>query len=591
MVSGPDIITYIGIPMAVLGTLPIIYNTISTLVTLANVRRMLRHGRLAGIARGDIINHVIEVELPRYTIAPLDREEQRLEYWKLSEHPSHIPGGSYTTFNWKRHNTGTKTQRIDYSDQLRQPQAEIRFEELISFLLDLGAVPDPSGFRMLRASGLWVPTGTPLLLSPDRREGVLTIGPLDDSDGKLSLAVRWSSNWGTRDPTSLPPYWVRLRGASPNTSYLEKHGSDVKTAERSLNSKEETAPQNAGDEQAEDHASYEQKHVLNSPDHRKAEKISSVPESFLRRSIDRINNYVPLPEDLPMVRCQVGVQGLIAATPDDIDPLLFEPLDISHLEVEETNVNTIGVWFASVLTALSTSSDTILWNYKIPTEILAFAKKDTIPCGVLVLLGITEESATPEWATQYDDEEENREIQMRKMKEQSQATMREMRLPPAEKSRAYHQRIAKEHDDWREGLNAARRRDAQRAETRVIEALQSPKWDNRLVAEHNLLWLKKEGLVNEVHDLKRSVEIILWRMLNEPIFAQELTKSLDTWQAFVDSGGLRKADYLALKENQTMFATASLLLSVIKVSVVASHGSLGMDLQECMRMWKTVRLG
>lgn len=99
MVSGPDIITYIGIPLAVLGVLPIIYNTITTLATLAKVRRMLRHGRLAGIARGDVINHVIEIELPRYTIAPLHREEQRHEYWRLSEYPSHIPGGTYTTFN------------------------------------------------------------------------------------------------------------------------------------------------------------------------------------------------------------------------------------------------------------------------------------------------------------------------------------------------------------------------------------------------------------------------------------------------------------------------------------------------------------
>lgn len=99
MVSGPDVITYIGVPLAVLGVLPIIYNTITTLATLAKVRRMLRHGRLAGIARGDVINHVIEIELPRYTIAPLHREEQRHEYWRLSDYPSHIPGGTYTTFN------------------------------------------------------------------------------------------------------------------------------------------------------------------------------------------------------------------------------------------------------------------------------------------------------------------------------------------------------------------------------------------------------------------------------------------------------------------------------------------------------------
>jgi hypothetical protein len=47
-------------------------------------------------------------------------------------------------------------------------------------------------------SGLWVPIGTALLVSPDREENVLTIAPLDDSDGKLSLVVRWSSDWRIR---------------------------------------------------------------------------------------------------------------------------------------------------------------------------------------------------------------------------------------------------------------------------------------------------------------------------------------------------------------------------------------------------------
>ena len=27
----------------------------------------------------------------------------------------------------------------------------------------------------------------------------------------------------------------------------------------------------------------------------------------------------------------------------------------------------------------------------------------------------------------------------------------------------------------------------------MVEAIQSPKWDNKLVAQHNLAWLKKEG--------------------------------------------------------------------------------------------------
>lgn len=567
-VSGPDIITYIGVPLAVLGVLPIIYNTITTLATLAKVRRMLRHGRLAGIARGDVINHVIEIELPRYTIAPLHRQEQSKEYWALSDYPSQLPGGTWTTFNWKRYNTGIKTQRIDYSDQLRQPQAEIEFEGLLSFLLDLGAVPDPAGFRMLRGSGLWVPTGTALLLSPDRHETVLAIGPLDDSDGKLSLSVRWSSKWHMRDPASLPPYWVMIRGLTPGRPAT----STGKKTEEAKASKEAN--------------------IQTSPDEEDAETVPEKSPSVSPKKLSSTRKYIPKNEDYPpAIRCQVGVHGLFTAIPDDFDPELFEPLDINHLEIDEMNSNSAGIWFASALTALSTSSSTVLWNYKIPAEILSFAKQDTLPCGILVLMGIVEEPATPEWATQYDDEAEEREAQTRKFKEQSRAFMSELHLTPAEKNRAFHEKARKSHDDWIDNLNMKAKRDVQRAENKVVEAIQSPKWDNKLVAEHNLTWLKKEGHADESHDLKRAVEILLWRMANEPNFASDLAHMLDAWKAFVDNGGLRKADYLKLELKQPLFASASLVLALIKVSVTAPQGSLGMDLQECMRVWRTVRLG
>jgi hypothetical protein len=563
MVSGPDIITYIGVPLAVLGVLPIIYNTIATLATVAKVRRILRRGRLAGITRGDVINHVIEVELPRYTIAPLHREEQCKEYWRLCDYPSQIPGGSWTIFNWKTHTIGLKTQRIDYHDQLRQPQAEIGFEELVSFLLDLGAVPDPTGFRMLRGSGLWVPTGTPLLLSADRHEAVLKIAPLDDSDGHLSLAVHWSSNWGMRDHNSLPPYWVLVKGLLPKRPATKS--DEKKSFEDKSNGSAPADEKKLLEDKTKESAPVEEKKTF---------------------------KYIPVPEDSPpAIRCQIGTNGLITAIPDDFDSQLFDSLAINHLSIDDASMNTVGIWFASAITALGTSSQTVLWNYKIPTPILSFAKTATIPCGILVLMNIVEESLTPEWATKYNDEEEERESRMRKMRDQTAEMMRENRLPPAEKARAVRDRQMRAHNEWVDELNDARRREAKRAEQRMHEAMQSPKWDNRLVAEHSLAWLKKEGHVDEEHDLKRVVEVLLWRMVNEIEMAGEFAKMLDGWKGFVDNGGIKKADYLLLKEGQVMFAYASLVLAVIEDSVTAAHGSLAADLQECIRIWKKVRLG
>ncbi|KAI4208432.1 MAG: hypothetical protein LQ349_009729 [Xanthoria aureola] len=64
---------------------------------------------------------------------------------------------------------------VQYSSDLTVPQAEVDLEELYEFLLDRGTVPDVKGIHMLRVSGLWTPTGTSLMLSPDSKQTALRI--------------------------------------------------------------------------------------------------------------------------------------------------------------------------------------------------------------------------------------------------------------------------------------------------------------------------------------------------------------------------------------------------------------------------------
>jgi hypothetical protein len=97
--------------------------------------------------------------------------------------------------------------------------------------------------------------------------------------------------------------------------------------------------------------------------------------------------------------------------------------------------------------------------------------------------------------------------------------MKENQLPPDQRAAAHRERALQKHEDWVAGLNAARRRDEQRAETRMMQAFQSPKWGNKLVAEHFLPWLKKEGYVDASHDAKRAVEVLLWRLVSDPQMA------------------------------------------------------------------------
>ncbi|KAL8957309.1 MAG: hypothetical protein Q9193_005382 [Seirophora villosa] len=99
-------------------------------------------------------------------------------------------------------------QRIQYSSDLKVPQAEIHLEELFDFMLDRGAVPDAKGIHMLRVSGLWTPMGTCLMLCPDATQTALRVSMPDDSDGYLSLVPNDDEKVGTsrsKDASTVPP--------------------------------------------------------------------------------------------------------------------------------------------------------------------------------------------------------------------------------------------------------------------------------------------------------------------------------------------------------------------------------------------------
>ncbi|KAI0116039.1 hypothetical protein F4776DRAFT_637473, partial [Hypoxylon sp. NC0597] len=572
--SATDIITYIGVPLAVLGVLPILYNTVATLAALSKIKRMLRHGKLTALTRSDVVNRVIEVELPRYAVTPCDRFAETELYWKPSRQPSSIPGGSWTTFNWQARAIGAKTQRVEYADQLRQPQVEVPFDELIAYLLDLGAVPDAHGWKLLRSTGLWTPTGCSLMKSPDGYHEALTIAPPDDSDGHLSLKANWSSDWTTRDFSSLPPYWIRL--PPPLLPEPAETHDDADTAGEASASGEET--------QIED--------VENGLKEKKQGISRQQSLDSIQKQADKITRST--------ITCQISVDGLVSAMSQE-DGTLFSSAHLRDLYIEPLRIRsgkTDGVWFASVATAYGTTSQTILWNYKIPDEILNFARRDTVPCGVLVLMGVVDESQTPEWATNYDTQAEARELYFRRSTEYHAAVTAEARMPLPQREEAARARMQREMSQRMQDMRDRSRLESQRREARTSEALQSPKWDTKLVAEHNLRWLRERKecdtgfhvSIDTSLALRDVVGMLLHRMVLDGQFASSIFKMLDQWKAWADNGGMRRSDLEALQKNQEIFALASLLVALVRDTVSAHEGTLSLDLQECLRMWKTVRL-
>ncbi|KAL1841653.1 hypothetical protein VTJ49DRAFT_6759 [Mycothermus thermophilus] len=614
--SATDIITYIGVPLAVLGVLPILYNTVATLAALSRIRRLLRHCKLPALTRSDVVNRVIEVELPRYAVRPMDRFMDRDEYWTLSRHPSNIPGGSWTTFNWRTNVIGHSTQRLEYVDQLRQPQVEVAFDELVCYLLDLGAVPDPHGWRLLRSSGLWTPVGCALMRSPDGRNNALTIAPLDGSDGHLSLAVTWAGPWTTRDCSYLPPYWVRLpplqesEAATSSSSKVTDETEDSKPASEDTKSSEETKTSDTSSAEQDTKAADED-----------SSSIIKKTSSIHKQSIDSTRRAAASYRRHP-ITCQISTEGIVMALSEDAsdssypDPSLSaapsihsltptararSTLYVDHLLIRgnpSTTGRTDGMWFASAATAYGTTSQTILWNYKVPDEILTFARRETVPCGVLVLLGVADEASTPEWmsesAARQEEDDRQRQIEesQRKAREHHAAIVAESRMSPQERSQAVLARMRRDAEERMREMRERSRLEAQRKETRILEALQSPRWDNTRVAKLTLTWLvQRNELSKTVTDVKEAVGGILHRMVLDGEFTGRLCRMLDLWKGWADNGGMRRSDLSALEEDTVTFAFATLLVAIIKDTSAAVEGTVSMDLQECLRTWRIVRLG
>lgn len=427
-----DIITYVGVPLAVLGVLPILYNTLATLAALSRVRRTLRSARLTALTRSDIVNRIIEVDLPRYAVTPHHRSHPpaaRAAYWTLAPNPSPVPGGSWTVFNWRATAIGVRTQRIEYADQLRQPQCEVGLEDLVCYLLDLGAVPDARGWRMLRNAGLWTPVGCCLMRAPGGGKA-LTVAPGEDSEGHLSLGLVWEEEWTVRDHASLPPYWVRLPGAASGSR---------KDSEVAVEVEEGGDGKNMPDVKVTEEAPLPAAIVCKISEH-------GIVTAHYENDYQTAET---CPEPEPSTPSRAPTLGLDttddAYLDEDLPPPYVPSLPISHLASYPGS--TSGIWFASAATAYGTTPGTVLWNYRIPDPLLAFCRKESFPCGVLEVLSLVDASATPEWRSHAPGEEphiRNVELLGRRLREQRLEMEREGRMKPEERARAVRDRMQRE---------------------------------------------------------------------------------------------------------------------------------------------------
>ncbi|KAF2792560.1 hypothetical protein K505DRAFT_362790 [Melanomma pulvis-pyrius CBS 109.77] len=545
MVSATDIITYVGIPLAVLGVLPTIYTVLKSFLTLREITKTLHRNGVIAITRSALLSGIVEIEIPRRSIIPLDRGDPK--YFGLRDTPSTLKGGTWTLFNWKEMVIGVKSYRLQYHDELLQPQAEIEFEALIAFLLDRGAVPSKDAWAGLRSSGLWTPAGTKLLLSPVSGEEVLSVAMSDDSDGILSLALCWRREWDSRSADSLPPYWTRVNPPAKE--------ADVLSALEEL----EAAPQE------EDKKEVDKKGGFLDDD-------SAASETTGPRSA---------------VRARISSDGIQEAYKEDDAK---RKLPLLHLRfLHASSDSTAGFWFCCTATAFQAPQGG-LWSFSIPEDVVALARRETVPCGVMVLLNTLTDADVPTWRTPFDEQAERFERHVKFM-DQSRKMQEEMRLPPDQREAARQKRLAAEAHEFHTDFRRKRMKEDQRRETELSEAMQSQKLPIAVVADANRKWLLGKFHLDESTTNLALVEQVLYGMVQDAQFASRIATMLDLWKSWGSSGGMSKSHYLAIKEDQVVFSLASFVLLVVRSTVNEPTGSVVGDLQECLRIWKKVRLG
>ncbi|KAM0281819.1 hypothetical protein ACHAQH_003308 [Verticillium albo-atrum] len=567
-----DIITYVGVPIAVAGLLPIIWSSAVTFIAWRKIKAKLERNNLVATTRSDPFTRSIEVHYVRYVITPEKRFGNRHNYSRQAlaqekvrrmlqgDHPEYIAGGTWAVLEWEKQPLKQHSQRIQDAEELRQPQAEINFRQLVAHLYDLGAIPDKNGWAKLLLNGLWTAPKTPLMNSPgDSKKPLLATAPFDHSDGHLSLTLtqHWADEWQSSRTSLISPYSVCL--PAPKASMT---GTSSKTSEvgpTTISGKE-------GDEKTAC---------------RKNEDTTD--DCGLLDAQTRRANII----------CEISKTGLAEVYEENTDSQAsvntYDSMSWAHLRIRNGQ-RSDGIWFASAATAIGIDNDTILWKYKIPEDVLRFAMASTIPCGVLELLGFIDGSAAPSWTTSDRTQEYERLSSSRRIEEQVVAERAERDMPFDKRLAVSRERADRDYRQQRDHRAAQKIREDQARDERVRDALRSPTWDAKRVAGNCLHWLQGRGQLEGVDLTRDAVLAILRQMLLDREESASICDVLTRWKNWAGKGGMILEDLEVLQRSREPFAKGILVVATIMQST-ARYEDVVLDLEECVNSWEIVRLG
>lgn len=543
MPSAPDIITYVGVPLAVIGVLPILWVVLRSLSNYKRIKRSYASNGVAALVRWSLLSEQVEVEIGRHRLRP--RTPKVLE---MKEKQSTLKGGSWTHITWETSLIGFQTYHLRLEDDLTQPQAEVEFELLLEHLLGFGATVKKEGFQRLKNAGLWTSVGTELLSwpcsadKPATEVAVLTVSSQEDSEGKLSLALNWNQQWNGVSRKASMPYTVQLQP----------------TWAPAINSTNEL-----------------------------------VSEKRVEADADAVSSAKGGREDLVLGEAlclKVDSSGLVEVIGEDD---CFQKTEIPNMRAIRLESIVATHWVAAAVTALNCHKNEVsLWSFKIPSTILEDATCNTISAGVLVLAGIIQNEDVPPWRTKAPP---SSSYQNMAHLQQFRHNISASDASAADLQKQNMQRLREQQDEARKMM--FEREQQQRQDE--LDALHSEKLSSSRVAQACLIFLAKHNKIESGLDLCKMVEGLLFVMVHDIKMMKEVTDVLQRWSAWGRGANMSLEELSLLKKDQwdrynekhTPFAYAACIVALIAEAATKMAESPASDIQACLSLFRTVRLG
>jgi len=249
-----------------------------------------------------------------------------------------------------------------------------------------------------------------------------------------------------------------------------------------------------------------------------------------------------------------------------------------------------SLWLPATALALGLHKSLPFYNHHLDPLITSLATRETIPCGVMVTLGLIPEEDAPPWETKYDPHETTRVFHLDFLAQQ-RAIGLENSMPPAQAQKAREARVRAEMHAMGGQARARMTQDRERSLKRKREAVGSPGLEIGVVGAACLKWLGELGEVGQWEDICGAVEKVFVGALSEEARARSVCGVLERWRIWSGRGGMTIEDMDMLVGEKEAFCNAACVMALLKEVCMKEESSVALDLNECIQQWNKVRLG